>query len=155
MASDIFAKIGDIKGESTDAKHKDEIEIESFSFGEAANTSETGQRSGKVQLQDFHFVMRVNKASPNLMKACATGQHIKEATITARKAGQTQLEYLKIKLEEVVISSYQHGGQQSEDVFFDQFSMWFTRIELEHVAQTAAGGPGESTFFKYDRIKGE
>ena len=31
--SDIFAKIGDIKGESTDSKHKDEIEVLSFSWG--------------------------------------------------------------------------------------------------------------------------
>ena len=33
MAADIFAKIGDIKGESLDSKHKDEIEVLSFSWG--------------------------------------------------------------------------------------------------------------------------
>jgi hypothetical protein len=32
-ASDIFAKLGDIKGESMDDKHKDEIEVLSYSWG--------------------------------------------------------------------------------------------------------------------------
>ena len=51
---------------------------------------------GKVQMQDFHFVMNVNKASPKLFLACATGQHIKRRSLTGRKAGKEQQEYLKV-----------------------------------------------------------
>src|SRR5258705_10860493 len=109
MASDIFAKIGDIKGESIDDKHKDEIDIMSFSWG-LSNTgsfaSGGGGGAGKAQFQDFHFTTNTNKSSPKLFLACATGEHIKEATITVGKAGRGQQEYIVIKMNDVLISSY-------------------------------------------------
>ncbi len=91
MASDYLLKIEGIKGESTDSKHKDEIEIESFSWGATQpGTFSTGGGggAGKVSFQDLHFTSRVSVASPNLMVACASGQHIKVATLTVRKAGK-------------------------------------------------------------------
>jgi type VI secretion system secreted protein Hcp len=44
-----------------------------------------GGGAGKVSMQDFHFVMRVNKASPKLMLACADGRAHQEATLTCRR----------------------------------------------------------------------
>ena len=85
-AVDYFIKFDGIKGESTDAKHKDEIDVESWSWGEthaAPGPSGSGGGAGKVSMQDFHFVMGLNRASVGLMKACATGQHIKTATLSA------------------------------------------------------------------------
>ena len=90
-AVDYFLKFDGIKGESTDAKHKDEIDVEAWSWGEThagAGPSGGGGGAGKVSMQDFQFVMGLNKASIGLMKACATGQHIKTATLSARKAGK-------------------------------------------------------------------
>ena len=112
-AVDYFIKFDGIKGESTDAKHKDEIDIESWSWGETQSGAAAhggGGGAGKVAMQDFHFVMKLNKASAALMKACATGQHIKGAVLTARKAGKDQQEYLTIKLTDVLVSSYQTGA---------------------------------------------
>ena len=87
MAVDYFIKFDGIKGESTDAKHKDEVDVEAWSWGES-NVGGAGHGSGagagKVSMQDFHFTMRFNKASISLMKACATGQHIKDAMLSAR-----------------------------------------------------------------------
>src|SRR5437773_2653298 len=81
MASDIFAKLGDIKGESSDDKHKDEVEVLSFSWG-LANTgtigSGTGSGAGKATFHDLSFVHHIDKASPVLMQACATGVHLKD-----------------------------------------------------------------------------
>ena len=95
MASDIFAKIGDIKGESQDDKHKDEIEVLSFSWG-VANAGVVspggGGGAGKATFQDLSIVHHIDKASPLLFKACATGTHIKDAIITHRKAGKGQQE---------------------------------------------------------------
>ena len=92
MASDYLLKLEGIKGESLDAKHRDEIEIESFSWGatQPEGFASGGGGAGKVSFQDIHFTARVNVASPNLMVACASGQHIKEATLTVRKAGEDQ-----------------------------------------------------------------
>jgi type VI secretion system secreted protein Hcp len=83
MATDIFAKIGDIKGESLDAKHKDEIEVLSFSWG-VANSGSAGSGAGRATFQDLSIVHGIDKATPELLKACATGLHIKDATITHR-----------------------------------------------------------------------
>jgi type VI secretion system secreted protein Hcp len=91
MAIDIFAKIGDIKGESLDDTHKEEIEVLSFSWG-VTNAGSSGAGggggAGKATFQDLSIVHKIDKASPNLLQACATGEHVKEATITHRKAGK-------------------------------------------------------------------
>ena len=108
MASGIFAKIGDIKGESLDSKHKDEVEVLSWSWGVAQSGTMAhggGGGEGKATFHDFNFTHHVDKASPVLMKACATGEHIKEATITVRKAGKGQQEFLIIKMTDVLITS--------------------------------------------------
>ena len=113
MASDIFAKIGDIKGESADAKHKDEIEVLSFSWGVtngATIGAGGGAGAGKATFQDLSIVHTIDKASPLLLKACATGEHLKEATITHRKAGKGQQEYLVVKMNDVIITGVVHGG---------------------------------------------
>lgn len=141
MASDIFAKIGDIKGESLDDKHKDEIDIMSFSWGltqAGSLAAGGGGGSGKAQFQDFHFTTSVSKASPKLFLSCATGEHIKDATITVRKAGKGQQEYIVIKMSDVLISSYQTGGT-GEQVPTDQVSMAFAKIEYSYTPQKADG----------------
>lgn len=90
MAFDCFLKIDGIDGESQDDRHAKEIDVLSFSWGES-NTGGVahggGGGAGKVSMQDFHFTMKLNKASPLLARACATGQHIKSAVLTCRKAG--------------------------------------------------------------------
>src|SRR5437660_875330 len=106
-AVDYFLKIEGIEGESADAKHKAEIQVLSFSFG--ANQAGThafggGGGAGKVQMQDFHFMMNVNKATPKLMLACASGEHIKSAILVCRKAGKEQQEYLKVTFTDLLIS---------------------------------------------------
>ena len=108
MASDIFAKLGDIKGESIDAKHKDEIEVLSWSWGVAnagPRAAGSGGGSGKASFNDFAFTHKIDKASPLLLQWCATGQHLKDATITRRKAGKGQQEFLVIKMSDVLITS--------------------------------------------------
>ena len=142
-AVDYFLKIDGIQGESLDSKHKGEIQLESFSWGETnpgTAHSGGGGGAGKVQMQDLHFVMQINKASPKLMLACASGKHIKQAVLTARKAGKTQQEFLVFKFTDVLVSSYQTGGSQHAEVLpMDQVSFNFARIELEYRPQKADG----------------
>jgi type VI secretion system secreted protein Hcp len=146
VASDYLLKIDGIKGESLDAKHKDEIEVESFSWGATQPGSFAtggGGGAGKVSFQDIHFTTRASVASPNLMFACASGQHIKVATLTVRKAGKDQQEYYIIKLSDSLVSSYQSGGSEgSNAVPVDQFSLNFAKIEFEYKAQKPDGTLG-------------
>ena len=141
--ADYFLKIDGIPGESQDAKHKGAIDLESFSWGETNSGSAGGGGgggAGKVAMQDFHFTSRVNKASPTLFLACATGKHIKEAVFSARKAGKGQQDYLIIKLKDLLISSYQIGGAEAaDDLPMDQVSFNFAQIEYEYRPQKPDG----------------
>lgn len=142
MAVDYFLKIDSIPGESTDNKHKNEIDLQSWSWGEAnagKHDAGGGGGSGKVNMQDFHFTMRINKASPKLFLACASGQHIKEALLTCRKAGKDQQEYLKIKFSDLLISSYQTGGSAGDEVPTEQISFNFSKIEQSYAPQKPDG----------------
>jgi type VI secretion system secreted protein Hcp len=141
--SDYFLKMAGIPGESQDAKHKGEIDLESFSWGETnvvSGSHGSGRGAGKVAMQDFHFTSRVNKASPLLFLACAMGKHIKDAVLTARKAGKAPQEYLIFKFTDLLISSYQIGGAEAAgDVPMDQVSFNFGRIEYEYRPQKPDG----------------
>jgi type VI secretion system secreted protein Hcp len=153
MAVDYFIKFDGIKGESTDSKHKGEIDVESWSWGETQSGSggPGGGGAGKVAIQDFHFMMRLNTASPGLMRACATGKHIKSAMLTGRKAGKSQMEYLTFKFHDVLVSSFQTGGsEQSDDVPTDQVSLNFAKIEVSYRPQKSDGTLGNPVEFKYD-----
>jgi type VI secretion system secreted protein Hcp len=125
-AVDYFLKIDGIEGESLQKGHEKEIEIMSFSWGEqnaGSFSGNLGGGSGKVSMQDFHFTVPVNKSSPKLFLACATGEHIKSAVLVCRKAGKTQQEFLKWKFTDLLISSYNTGGSGGSDVVpIDQVS---------------------------------
>ena len=139
---DAFLKIDGIKGESTDSKHKDEIEIESFSWGVSQSGSFAtggGGGAGKAQFQDFHFNTNVSKASPLLFLRCATGEHIKEATLTVRKAGEQKQDFMHLKMNDILISSYQSSGSAGQELPTDQVSINFAKIEFSYQAQRADG----------------
>jgi type VI secretion system secreted protein Hcp len=153
MASDIFAKIGDIKGESLDNKHKDEVEVLSWSWGVSHSGSIAhggGGGTGKASFNDFSFTHHIDKASPVLMKACATGEHIKEATITARKAGKGQQEYLIIKLNDIIITSVNPSGSGDVAATAENVVLRFAKVDLEYKPVKADGSLGAGLHFKYD-----
>ena len=145
-AVDYFLKIDGIDGESQDAKHKGEIELFSWSFGATQGGTSSGGGGGgggKVSMQDFHFVMRVNKSTPKLFLACAGGDHIKNAILTCRKAGKDQQEYLKWTFSDFLVSSYQTGGSASSDVVpMDQISLNFSKIQTQYQEQKSDGSLG-------------
>ena len=153
MVVSIFAKIGAIKGESRDAKHKDEIEVLSWSWG----VSQTGTMghgggggAGKASFHDFNFTHHIDKASPVLMKACATGEHIKDATITVRKAGKGQQEYLAITMTDVLVTSVSTSVIAEGDSTMEGISLAFAKVDLEYKPQKPDGSLDVGVHFKYD-----
>jgi len=136
MAVDMFLKLDGVEGESRDHKHRGEIELLSFSWGVSNSTracSATGVGgAGKVSVNDFAIVKRVDSVSPQLMRHCVTGKHFSEGTITVRKAGEKPVEYLKIKLEDILISSAQSGGGGATEPM-EQVTLNFTRFEVTNL----------------------
>jgi len=140
-AVDYFLKIAGIEGESTDNAHKGEIDIESWAWGESQSGRSVagGAGSGKVDMNDFSFVMKLSKASPKLFLACAQGEHIKSAWLTARRAGGKQTDYfLKWSFSDLLISSYQTGASEGAGPT-DQVSFNFSKIEVEYKEQKPDG----------------
>jgi type VI secretion system secreted protein Hcp len=152
MALDIFLKIEDVPGESTDDRHKDEIEVLSFNWGEthAGAATSAGGAAGRVSMQDFHFTARTSKASPKLFLACAKGTQFKSAILSVRKSGGRSAEYLQWRLSEVLVSSYQIGAAASGDETADQFSLGFGRIEVDYKQQKPDGSLAGSVAAGWD-----
>jgi len=143
MAVDIFIKIGDIKGESMDKAHKDEIDVLNWSWGMSQSGNMhtgSGGGAGKVNIQDLSLTKFVDKASPNLMMHCASGKHIDKVKLTVRKAGgESQVEYMIINLEEVLITSLSTGGSGSDDRLTENVTLNFAKVLVDYQPQKADG----------------
>jgi type VI secretion system secreted protein Hcp len=152
MATDIFAKIGDIKGDSTDNKHQDEVEVLSYSWG-VTNTGNIGTGggggAGRATFQDLSIVHKIDRASPQLLQACATGQHLKEATITFRKAGKGQQDFLIIKMNDVIITGVVQSAPSSE-AGSETVSLEFAKVDWEFKPQKTDGSLDAGIHFKFD-----
>jgi len=155
MAVDYFLKIAGIPGESNDAKHKNEIEVQSFSWSEqaisASSTGSGGAGSGKVVPGDFRFTAHVSKASPLLMLACAMGTHVKDATLVARKSGSTPIEFLTLVFSDVRVSSYAiAGAHEDESGPLDSVSLSFATLRMTYRLQKPDGSVGQSIVGAFD-----
>ena len=153
MATDYFLKLDGIEGESSQKEHENQIDLLSWSWGESNSGSSAaggGSGSGKVNMQDFSFAMKINKASPGLFKACANGVHIKEGTLTCRRAGKEPRPYLTIKFTDCLVSSFQTGGSHGDEVPTDSISLNFSKIEYSYSPQKHDGTLGTAIPAAYD-----
>ncbi|MCC6537797.1 MAG: type VI secretion system tube protein Hcp [Bryobacterales bacterium] len=152
MASDYLLEIDGVKGESVDNKFPGSLEIDSFSWGVSNSgsfSSGTGGGAGKASAQDFHFVTRCSKASPDLMNRCTTGKAIDKVTLHLRKQGEDgQLEFYTWTMENCLISSFQTGG--SEGLPHDQCSFNFAKIKIEYKDQDNQNKLKPASMFGYN-----
>ena len=153
-ATDYFLELDGIKGESSDQKHKGTIDIESFSWGLRTKTSGQsggGGGAGKVSFHDISIKKPVDSSSPKLFLACATGQHIEKAVLYVRKSGGQQVEYLKITLTDVLVSSYNVGSQEPKGPGeVESVSFNFAKMEQQYVPVNPDGSSGAPVKAGYD-----
>jgi len=156
MAMDMFMKIADIKGESVDDKHKEEIDVLAWSWGfqQSGNAhAGGGAGAGKVNVHDLSFTKHIDKSSPDLYLSCCNGKHLGSAVLTVRKAGEQPLEYLIITMEDVIIASISPGGSGGEDKLAENVSLNFARVKVDYTEQTAKGGSGAKPKMGWDIAK--
>lgn len=154
--ADMFLKVDGIDGESPDQNHKNEIQILSFNFGATQPGSAGfggGSGVGKVQIHDFQFSKYMDKASAKLFEACAVGKHTPTVTLTCRKAGGSQQEYLKVKLSDVIVSSISHAGSGGDSLPIENITLNFSKIEIEYKPQDEKGGLGGVVKAGWDSMK--
>lgn len=153
MAVDMFLKIEGIKGESADDKHKEEIDVLSWSWGASqSGTMHTGGGggAGKANFQDISVTKWVDKSSHALLKAVSVGQHLKSALLTVRKAGENPLEYLKITMNDCLISSVSTGGSGGEDRLTENITINFGNFAYEYTPQKEDGSGDAVLPFGFD-----
>ena len=142
MAVDMFLKIDDVKGESRDDKHKDEVDVLAWSWGMSQSGTTHmggGGGAGKVSVNDISITKYIDKSSPNLMLACCNGKHYKQALLTVRKAGEKPLEYIKLTMKEVIVSSLSTGGSGGEDRLTENLTLNFAEYKIEYSPQKPDG----------------
>src|ERR1700720_4606474 len=145
MAEDMFIKLDTIDGEAQDSKHKKDIDVLAWSWGLSNSGSAHvggGAGAGKVNVQDLSFTKWVDSASPKLMLAACDGKHFANATLVVRKAGEKPVEYIKIKMEEVLITSISTGGSGGEDRLTENVTLNFAKVSVDYVPQDAKGAAG-------------
>ncbi|MDQ6829002.1 MAG: type VI secretion system tube protein Hcp [Gemmatimonadota bacterium] len=152
---DAFLKLDGIKGESTTKGQEGAIDVQSFGWGVAnihSVAAGSGGGAGKASFSDFNFTKFADLASTALFFACASGQHIKDATLTVRKSGGEALTYLVIKMSDVLISSYQSSGSEGTDSIkpLDQCSIGFSKIQMDYTGQDAQGKAGKTVTHGWD-----
>jgi type VI secretion system secreted protein Hcp len=145
MAVDMFIKIDTVDGESRDKAHKKEIDVLAWSWGMSNSGSAHvggGAGAGKVNVQDLSFTKWVDVSTPKLALACCDGKHFANATLVVRKAGEKPVEYIKIKMEEVLITSISTGGSGGEDRLTENVTLNFAKVSLDYVPQDEKGAAG-------------
>ncbi len=154
MATNTFIRIGDIKGESHDSRHKDEIEVLSWAWGMAnppAGASGTGVQTERASFHDLTFTHLIDRASPSLMLACASAQRFQDARLTVRQPGTTTPEeYLLVSLADVVVTRVQNSGTEAAGSLLEEVSLDFARVDYEYRRQRPDGKLDEGVHFKWD-----
>jgi type VI secretion system secreted protein Hcp len=155
MAFDAFLELDGIPGDSQAQGHAGSIEIETYSWGltnsATIGTVGGGAGSGKATFQDIQFTAFTSKASPLIAKACATGQHIQTANLHLVKAGGSPFEFITVKLQDVIVTSYQQGGAPDGDAApTDSFSLLYLKIEFDYTPQKADGSADAPVVFTFD-----
>lgn len=153
-SSDIHLKLDAIKGESTSQQHADEIDVESWSWGvtnAAAPATGGGAGAGRAHFQDLTFTHRVDRASPALWKACATGKHVKDGTLSVAHGGPAQQDYLTIKLKDIVVTAVALADVANDaQVPLESVSLAFAKVEYAYRPQKPNGSLGPAEEFKFD-----
>lgn len=140
LKSDIFLKIEGVDGEATDKEHSKHIEIESWSFGgsqESGRSTGTGGGHGKTHLGDLHLTKEMDKSSPILFKLLCDNKNFPTVTMTQRKSGANQKDFLKITLKDAGLTSVQSAG--SSGIPKESISFSFAKIDIDYKAQNENG----------------
>ncbi len=141
-----YIKIGDIKGESVEAKHRDWIIIQSFSQGVSRQTSGAtgaGRARSSATMQEFIVTKNIDMSSPKLMEAAVKGQIIPEVTLDLTASNRNS--FYTVKMTNVLISSFSNSGAcSSQCEVTEQVTFNFEKITWTYV--DSRGGTTTSSY---------
>jgi type VI secretion system secreted protein Hcp len=148
---DLFLKLDGIKGDSLDSKHRGEINLTLAGFSAVHGPFQPGSLpTGRAQFGEMCFVKLIDSSSPRLLESLALGQHIKSADFTFRKAGENAIEYLKINLEDVVVTSFLPQGGPGAELPTEMIALNYAQLSYTYTPQDATGAAGAAIQFNFD-----
>lgn len=150
LASDIFLKLGTIKGESQDDKHKGEIDVLAWSWGQSSGSAQTKKGPVPVAcIQDLQLTKLIDSSSPDLIMMGVTGQVVPSAVLTLQRPGELQgLEFFILRLTNVTVPSYQVGGDdQPGSIPLENIVVHFDTMQGEYRPQRSDGSLGQAVVF--------
>lgn len=145
MSIDMFLRVEGVTGESQDANHKTWTDINSFSWGASQPNNMSvggGGGTGKVSFQDLHVNALIDKSTPAILKQCATGKHIPMVELSICKAGGGQIEYVRIILQDVMVTSVRFTGSHEDDTVGIVYTFQASQVKQQYWEQTMKGGKG-------------
>lgn len=153
MSVDQFMKVGALKGESKDHKYKEWIDVLAWSWG-ASNSGSAhvggGAGAGKCNVQDVSFTKYIDSATTDLLLATMNGKHFPDASLIVRKAGEKPVEYLKVTMTDVLITSLSTGGSGGEDRLTENCTLNFAKVKVEYTPQKQDGSPDSTKTITWD-----
>jgi type VI secretion system secreted protein Hcp len=149
-AVDMFLDITGIPGESTDPIHTNQVDVLAWSWGMYNSGTTRSAVAGKSTFQYLNLTKYVDKASPLLMLHCANGGPISKVTLYVRKAGVIPIEYIKLQLTNVLVSSVSTGGSGGEDKLTENISLNFAKLQLDYIPTKPDGSADTPFSFRWD-----
>ncbi len=151
MPVQMFLKLAGIDGESTDAKHKGEIDVLAWSWGLSDPASPGGGGgAGRVNIENISIQKLVDLASPLLLSFSAEGKHITEGTLTTRKAGKLSGDFLLFKMTDVIVTSVHVSASQDANQPAENINLSFGKVDFDYRPTKADGTLGADLSFKWD-----
>jgi len=135
-AQDIFLCIEGVPGESQDERHRDCIDVLAWSWGMSqSGTTHDGTGGGgvdKVSVQDLSVTKYIDKSSPDIMLATASGAHFPKLELLVHQTCggcDPKQPYFSLTIEDIIVSSVSSGGSQGEDRLTENVTFNFAKVQ--------------------------
>jgi type VI secretion system secreted protein Hcp len=159
MAVEMFLKLAGCDGESIASGHENEIELLGWNWGvtnQGSSSMGGGSGTGKASFHDLSITKYVDKATATILGNCAKGNHFATGVLVCRKVGgDTPLEYLTIEMDQVFVSSVQHGGSPGDELTIENVTFNFAKMKVKYKPQSASGSSAGDVPFNWDIRKNQ
>jgi type VI secretion system secreted protein Hcp len=146
-AIDMFLEAPGLTGESTDAQHKDAIDLLAYSYGTSKR-----EKGPKGNFQDLSATKYMDTSSPALLEAVASGQTFASAKLILRKGGDNPYDFARYCFTGVRFTSTSSSGSGGEDRLTENITFTYNTVVLRYATQKPDGSTGTPIFGGWDLV---
>jgi type VI secretion system secreted protein Hcp len=161
MANDVYLQLDGIKGESTESKHKDWVEVFSYEHKitqPASASSRSNQKGNDATSKHGElFVLKTHDlASAKLFDACCTGKYLKTAVLEKTiSVGASKAVLLQIKLENAIVSTFELLYDEKMEHQVERVGLSYGTIKFTYTQTKSDGSAGGNVAAAYSLQEGK